>query len=113
VTPFKASLVLHFIFIFSTEERKLCVGICHEMILLFSFRFYFLLVILFIYISSVILLLGFSSANTLSHLPLPASEVLFHPPNHSHLTALAFLYTPKLEHQAFTGPRASLPIDAR
>ena len=42
--------------------------------------------------------------------PYPASmRVLLHPPTHSCLMALAFLHT---GHQAFTGPRASRPIDA-
>ena len=39
----------------------------------------------------------------------PASMRVFpHTPTHTHLTALAF---PMLDHQAFTGPRASPPID--
>jgi hypothetical protein len=37
-------------------------------------------------------------------------RVLLHPLTHSHLTALA---SSMLRHQAFTGPRASPPIDAR
>jgi hypothetical protein len=37
---------------------------------------------------------SFSSAKPLCHPPSPASmRVLSHPPTHSHLTALAFLYT--------------------
>jgi hypothetical protein len=50
--------------------------------------------ILLIYISNVIPFLGFPSANPLSHSPYSASiRVLLHPPTHSCLTALAFLYT--------------------
>ena len=52
----------------------------------------------------------------LCKLPIPfpnntaSMRVLHHPLTHSHLTALA---SSMLRHQAFTGPRASPPIDAR
>ena len=54
---------------------------------------FFLLDILFIYISNVISFHGFPLETPYSILPLPASmRVLPHPPTHSLLTSLAFFY---------------------
>jgi hypothetical protein len=55
---------------------------------------YFLLVILFIYISNVIPLPGYPSINPLFYPCSPASvRVLTHPPTYIHLTVLAFPFT--------------------
>ena len=72
--------------------------------------FYFLLDIFFIYISNVIPFPGLPSENPFSPPPSPAyMRIPLCPPTHSCLPALAF---PTLGPWAFTGPRASPPIDA-
>jgi hypothetical protein len=55
--------------------------------------FYFLLDILFIYISNVIPFPSFPSTNPLSHPPSPRLYEGAPPPTHSYLTTLAFPYT--------------------
>ena len=68
----------------------------------------FLFDILFIYISNFIPFPSFPSRNP-HPIPPPASmRVLTHPPTPASLP----LHCPALGHRAFTGPRASLPIDA-
>ena len=76
-----------------------------------SHTFFFLLDILFIYMSNVILFPGFPLGTPYPILPLPASmRVLPHPPTHSRLPALAFPYTVA---SSLSRPRASPPIDDR
>jgi len=66
----------------------------------------------FIYTSNIIPLPCFPSRHPLSHPPAPASmRVLPHPPT---LPPPPLPWQPPtLGHQAFPGPRASLPIDVR
>lgn len=73
---------------------------------LVGFLNYFLLDIFFVYISNVIPFPGSSPPpNSLSHPSPPASMRVFpHVPTHSYLLTL---------NSPFTGPRASLLIDAR
>ena len=65
---------------------------------------FFLLDILFIYISNVIPFPSFPSGNPLSHPLSPCFYEGAHLPTLSHLTALALPYT---EHHAFTGTSLS------
>ena len=74
----------------------------------------FLLDILFIYTSNVITFPGFPSKTPLYHPPPPASMKVFpHPPIHASTLISPPWNSPTLGHQAFTGPRASPPIDTR
>jgi len=74
--------------------------------------FFSRLIILFIYISK---LSPFPVSPPQPHIPVSSpiclSRVLLHTLTHSCLTALAS--PPTLGHRAFTGPRASPPIDVR
>jgi hypothetical protein len=65
-----------------------------SLFLYFFFLKTFLLVIVFIYISYIITLPGFLSITPppFHSLSLPPQRVLPHPPTHSCLTSLAFLY---------------------
>ena len=71
--------------------------------ILFSF-----FIILFIYISNVIPLPSFPFTNPLSSLPTASRRVLSHPLS---IPTSPSYHSPKLVHQAFTGPRVSPPID--
>ena len=82
----------------------------HLSFLLFSNLIPFLLDILFICISNVIPSPGFPSGNILSHIPPSCFYEGTPPPTHP-LPSLCPGHSPTLEHQAFTGPRASIPID--
>ena len=84
-----------------------------EVISFCFFSFSFLLDILFIYISNVIPFPDFPSGNLLSHLLFPCFyEGALHLPSYS---CLPPLHSPTLgvgRHRAFTGPKASPPIEA-
>ena len=69
--------------------------------------------IVFICISSVILFPGFPSENPLSHTSLPCFYEGAPPPTHPPSPTSLPYYFSTLTHQAFSGPRASPPIDAR
>jgi hypothetical protein len=74
------------------------------------FRFFQKMGILLMYILNVIPFPGFPSRN----LPHPAfMRFLPHPPTHPPTSASLPWYSPILGHGAFTGPRASPPLDVR
>jgi hypothetical protein len=77
----------------------------------FNFLFMFLLDIFFIYISNVIPFIIPAHRTPLSH---PTSSFFYEgvPPTHPTTPATPPLHSPTLCHQAFTGTRASSPIDA-
>jgi hypothetical protein len=79
-----------------------------RLVLFALFLIYFLLDVFFLYISNAILFPGFPSKKKKKKpYPLPPPPPA-HQPTHSCFLAL---HSPILDYRAFTGPRASPPID--
>ena len=77
--------------------------------------FYFLLIILFVYISNDITLPGYPSTSPPSYSPSPPSPLTLEgcSSTHSPTPTSPLLHTPTLGYQASTGPRTAPSIDVR